>query len=56
MGCGTFTLNGNASFSAGITHVYDSGKLIVNGSLGSAVTVDSGSHARRHRHGGSHHR
>jgi autotransporter-associated beta strand protein len=41
-GNGTFTLNGNASFSAGITHVYDSGKLIVNGSLARAVTVDSG--------------
>jgi len=41
MGSGTFTMNGDASFSAGITHVYDSGKLIVNGSLASAVTVDS---------------
>lgn len=41
MGSGTFTMNGNASFSAGITHVYNSGKLIVNGSLASAVTVDS---------------
>jgi autotransporter-associated beta strand protein len=39
-GAGTFTLNGNATFSAGITHVY-AGKLIVNGSLASAVTVDS---------------
>ncbi len=41
MGSGTFTMNGDASFTAGITHVYDSGKLIVNGSLASAVTVDS---------------
>lgn len=42
MGTGTFTMNGNASFSAGITHVYDAGKLVVNGSISSAVTVESG--------------
>ncbi len=34
-------MNGNASFSAGITHVY-AGKLVANGSISSAVTVDAG--------------
>lgn len=40
-GVGTFTMNGNASFSDGITRVFY-GKLLANGSISSAVTVDSG--------------
>ncbi len=39
-GVGTFTMNGDASFSDGITRVF-AGKLVVNDSIGSAVTVDS---------------
>jgi autotransporter-associated beta strand protein len=44
MGSGTFTLNGNGTYSAGTTHV-SSGKLVVNGSIGRPVTVDNGAGA-----------